>query len=122
MQNHVKEPTYRDALLKIGRLSPEFSLFSMFTEQKNFQEIVRNITNQAAEELNMSCFKETVSTRKIKMMKWPRGLPLLTYMSDTGQIKAEELQSLLLNKMAKKHPLVLVPVVVRMQDMSWFFQ
>ena len=63
----------------------------MFTRQNNFRDFVRNITNQAAEELNMS-FKETVSTRMIKTLKWPRGMALLTYMSNTGRIKAEELQ------------------------------
>ena len=85
----------------------------MFTEQDNFREIVRNITNQAAEELNMS-FKETVSTRMIKTMRWPRGLALLTYMSNTGRIKAEELQFQLEKMKAKDQQLVMEPVVVRM--------
>lgn len=64
----------RDLLLKIGRLCQTFSVFDIINNETELKRLLKFSSGVTTEELG-SCFKETYSTRKISMIKWPRDLP-----------------------------------------------
>lgn len=106
----------RDAILKIGRLSPNFSVFKIFQSQDDFGQIVEKSTPQTTAELE-SCLVETRSTRQIQLLDWPRELDLLTLRSNKCTISKEELD----NELEDHENKVTRAVNVTTLNMSFFF-
>ena len=107
----------RDAILKIGRLSPNFSVFKIFQGQDDFGQLIEKSTPQTTAELE-SCFEETRSTRQIQLLDWPRELDLLTLRSNKCTISKEELD----NELVEHENRVTRAVNVTTLNMSFFFQ
>lgn len=41
LKKNLRNSGHRDALLKIGRLSPEFNVMNLFEDQEDFSEMIR---------------------------------------------------------------------------------
>ena len=54
LQEHIENPSYRDYLLKIGKLSPEFSLMKTFDSQDCMEKISKTVTGQVVDSLSDS--------------------------------------------------------------------
>lgn len=54
LQQKIAKPHIRDLILKIGRESPDFTLFNTFDNQKDFKDMLANDSNQAQQEM-MHC-------------------------------------------------------------------
>lgn len=65
-----KEPSKRDILLKIGRMCPNFSIFSEIATQDDFGKLLNNLSPAIIDELN-NCFKSNFKTKLIVQLKWP---------------------------------------------------
>ena len=62
LQQNLQNTETRDALVKIGRASPSFSLLKALSCQRDFKELFSNSSATVINELN-ECFMETKSTR-----------------------------------------------------------
>ena len=62
LRNIFDNSTMRDALLKIGRLSPVFTAFDSFAKQNCIKKMLKDCSLLAAKELN-HCLVETISTK-----------------------------------------------------------
>jgi len=107
----------RDAILKIGRISPDFSIFKTFSDQEAFDEMIKRSTTQTTAELE-NCFTETRSTRQIQLLEWPRDLSLLTIRSKQCTITKEELDT----ELEEHENRVTRAVNVATLNMSFFFR
>lgn len=65
-----KEPSKRDILLKMGRMCPNFSIFSEIATQDDFGKLLNNLSPAIIDELN-NCFKSNFKTKLIVQLKWP---------------------------------------------------
>ena len=83
-----KNPVFRDTLLKIGEMSPDFSLMRTFDDQDSLAEITEQVTNQVNESLRES-FTQTASMKAINLMDWPSNFKEYTFMSDTLEVTTE---------------------------------
>ena len=54
LQKSLKSRNLRDSLLKLGCLSPQFSLTQAFDTQSSFEEISKSMTPQVVEALDNS--------------------------------------------------------------------
>jgi len=61
---NLDQTSLRDAILKIGRFSPDFSILNLFSSQEDFATMMKSGTPQTIIELE-ECFKETKTTRLI---------------------------------------------------------
>ena len=84
--NSLDNPSYRDPLLKLGTLSPHFTLCRMLDDQESFKSIVENVTSPVIESLNNS-LTQTENMREITTMAaWPNGLKKFIHMSNNCEI------------------------------------
>lgn len=65
--------TFRDPLLKIGNLSPDFSLLSMFDDQMSLIAIAEHATPALTDSLANSLW-QTSSMKSIRVVAWPADL------------------------------------------------
>ena len=114
---HFANTGLRDAILKIGRFSHDFSILNSFSCQEDFQKLIKSGTPQTTLEL-VECFKETRSTRQIQPLKWPRNLNLLTIRSDKCIITNDEIDA----KLEGKENRVTRAVNVKMINLQWFYR
>jgi hypothetical protein len=117
MQETIKDAGYRDALVRIGRESPLFSLLSALGDQNDFAELVGSSTPIVLNELN-NCFYETKSTRLITELDWPRNRTILTTRTNKATIRKQELDDL----MAKDEDKVTQNVTVKMINLEWLYR
>ena len=68
----------RDVVLKIGQLSPNFSVFNEFTSHESFSTLISCLTPTVLESFNRS-FSIEIDKRQIE---WPSDLERVTLMSD----------------------------------------
>ena len=132
LQQELENMSSRDTMLRIGGLSPDFSLCRFMSSQKSFRKLINNISPEAIDALD-TCFIETPSTRKIIFMKWPKDINLLTFMSETTDISEGTLEIQIRESYdrtwtgkfqglcGRNINMVLRPVSVKVLDMSWFF-
>ena len=73
LEKTINEPSYRDILLKIGQLCPDFSLISTFDNQGSMQELTENMTLQVIDSLSAS-FVQTGALKEISMIEWPTNM------------------------------------------------
>ena len=97
LQKELDNMSLRDQLLRLGGLSPDFSLCRFLRNQQSFKSIMHSISPEAIHALS-TCFFETASTRNIMYMKWPKDINLLTFMSPTTGIS----EAILLEKVLEK--------------------
>ena len=86
--NLMEETNQRDSLLKMGLLSPTFSLTSSFISQETFRDMIPFMTNDVIESLN-DCLMRKNTLESLTTLNWPESLSYLTYMSDRIDIKYE---------------------------------
>ena len=108
----------RDGILKIGRLSQNFSVFKTFSSQDDFEKMIAIETPQTILELE-NCFVETRSTRKIQLLEWPPELDLFTIRSNKCIITKDDIEKKL--KETKYEKRVTRAVNVTKMDMNFFF-
>lgn len=117
IQDTIKEAGFRDALVKIGRISPIFSLLNALGDQNDFGELVASSSLVVTNELN-NCFQETKSTRLITELDWPRDRAILTTRSNKATIKKEDLDELLADDEDK----VTQTIKVKMINVDWLYR
>ena len=78
----------RDLILKIGRNSPSFTIFSTFDNQVDFKVFLEKMTFQSSQEMS-HCLQETFSTTQIESVNWPNKLEILTIRSETCRISKD---------------------------------
>ena len=117
IQDTIKEAGFRDALVKIGRISPIFSLLNALGDQNEFGELVASSSLVVTNELN-NCFQETKSTRLITELDWPRDRAILTTRSNKATIKKEDLDELLADDEDK----VTQTIKVKMINVDWLYR
>lgn len=54
LSEQIKNPIFRDILLKIGELTPDFSLIKTFDEQNGLAALTEQVTKQVNESLRDS--------------------------------------------------------------------
>lgn len=114
---NLENTSLRDAILKIGCISPDFSILDFFSDQEDFQKMIKSATPQTTIELD-SCFRETRSTRLVQNLEWPRDLNLLTLLSDQCIITTEEINA----KLKGKENRVTRAVNVQTINLQWLFK
>lgn len=87
----LDNPSFRDALLKIAKFIPSFSLMQHYTDQSSFKHIVDNPSDVTKECLD-NCLIENAATVKITMVKWPKKTSFVTLMRSTPIVLEEELE------------------------------
>ena len=75
---YLGQAAMRDVVLKIGQLSPNFSVFKEFTSHESFSTLITCLTPTVLESFNRS-FSIEVDRRQIE---WPADLPRVTLMSN----------------------------------------
>ena len=74
------------------KLSPSFSFADIIGDLDDFEQMISTATAVIAETLDCASFVETLSTKKITTLKWPRGISSITYINHTCIITEKELQ------------------------------
>ena len=117
LQWELDDPAKRDVLIKIGRLTPSFSIFSELTSQDSFQKLFQKLSPTVIEELN-HCFMETHKTSLIQQMEMPDDMALRCDMTDTADIDENWYQ--VQNEEFEERQTMAVKV--RVHDLSWFYE
>ena len=94
LEKTITNPSYRDILLKIGQLCPEFSLISTFDNQESMRVLTEAMTLQVIDSMSAS-FVQTGSLKEINMIEWPTDKSEFTFMSETVEVTKEKLEELL---------------------------
>ena len=86
----ITDSNYRDSLIKMGRLCPNFSLMNSFLDQATFKRMIPHMTNEVIESLN-ECNVQNTTLDLVTMLDWPSDLHTITLMSDKITITADQL-------------------------------
>ena len=115
----LANPSFRDCLLRIGRVIPSFSLVQHYQEQSSFKLIIKNPSDIVQESLD-DATATNEATERIGMLPWPRRLRLFTFMQNSPFILKHQIKE----QMTKQKHLGAVekPVRVGVLDMRWFFR
>ena len=113
-------PRYRDELLQIGRLSPDYSLVKSFTSQESLSHITENVTGPVIDALG-ECLIQTGQMSSIEMLDWPAGKSEFIHASATTDISKEELVDLISKDNTDGAPTQSMAVSVELLDLRWFY-
>ena len=116
LQLNLQNTETRDALVKIGRASPSFSLLKALSCQQDFKNLFSNSSPTVINELN-ECFHETKSTRQVTQIEWPRTSDLLTLRSSGAVISRQMLEQALEGEDEK----ITRRVKVRTANLDWLY-
>ena len=86
--------------------------------------MISTATAVIADTLDCASFVETSSTSKITTLKWPRGVPSISYISDMCLVTEEELQGEIDAKYKDLSDVnnIIKAITVRMMDLSWMLR
>ena len=106
------------------KLSQSFSFADIMGDLVNFEMMISTATAVIADTLDCASFVETLSTGKITTLKWPRGVPSITYISEKCLVTEKELQEeidIKYKDIADTNKIVKA-ITVRLMDLSWMLK
>ena len=77
--------------MKIGKLSPAFSVFETFTKQSDFNKMIVTCTAQVIEELD-DCSLLTSNSRLIDRFPWPRNHEIISFCSRENYVDKAKIE------------------------------
>lgn len=75
----------RDTLIKLGRMCPEFTIFTELASQACFERLIDNISATFINELN-NCFQQKEGMKSYDQSLWPNDLDQYTGMHESMEI------------------------------------
>lgn len=83
--------SFRDAFLKLCQISEQFTIIKHLSGQQSLKALFKNYSTLVSEVLD-TCFAETASSRKIKLLEWPKGVKFICRMSNTPYITKRQIE------------------------------
>lgn len=83
----------RDMLTKIVELTDNYCIMDEFYDHDDFVKVLSNASRLSCKELNR-CFKESKSTKLLKVLNWPRDREILTYRSNSCVPDKSEIEAM----------------------------
>ena len=92
LQRNLKNIEVRDAMFKIAKLSPSFSIADCLTSLEDLESFLGSMSQLVIDLLNEWCVV-TNSTKQIQTMMWPRHIQTLTFRSKSCIVTEDQVKA-----------------------------